>query len=143
MKNIIYLIILILLFHQNIMYSQWIQTNGPEGGVVFCSLVKGEYIFIGCEGGVFRTTDGGVTWKASNNGFTNFNINVLACSGNNLLAGTQGGGVFLSTDNGDHWTAVNNGLTNKFVQTIVAIDSEIIIGTNGDYGGTTGCIFNR
>jgi hypothetical protein len=48
-------------------------------------------------GGVFKSTDGGATWSASNTGLTNFNVPSLAIdplTPATLYAGTQGNGVF-------------------------------------------------
>jgi hypothetical protein len=69
--------------------------------------------------GLFRSTDGGVTW--TNTGFTRSAVNLLAidpANPNIIYASTEGHysdpkgfqGVFKSTDGGGKWQAINKGL---------------------------------
>src|SRR5271169_5139892 len=102
-----------------ISFAQWVQTNGPYGGVVsvFATSTFGreKNLFAGTwGGGVFLSTNNGTSWTAVNSGLTNFSIMSLAVSGTNLFAGTQNG-LFLSTDNGNSWNAVDSGLGDKYV----------------------------
>jgi photosystem II stability/assembly factor-like uncharacterized protein len=56
--------------------------------------------------GVYKTTDGGVTWAHMNVGLTDPLVEALwldQSSPNIVLAGTQSGGIFRSTDAGAHW----------------------------------------
>ena len=68
-------------------------------------------------GGVNKTTDGGLTWTAVNNGLTNPVIQALGMSQNNpqvLYAGASPGageGVYKTTNGGVSWTNVSNGIT--------------------------------
>src|SRR6516225_7902247 len=66
-------------------------------------------LYAGTEGGgAFKSTDGGDSWTAINNGLTNLSVRALAidpCTPMNIYAGTFGGGAFKSTDGGDSWTA--------------------------------------
>lgn len=67
------------------------------------------------DGGVFKTTNGGESWSAVNNGLTEYYdliVDALAVNPGSpatLYAGTMGG-VFKSTNHGENWTAINNGL---------------------------------
>src|SRR3989442_10978587 len=64
--------------------------------------------------GVFKSTDGGVTWSPT--GVTNAFVTALAIdpqSPSTLYAGTQDGGVSKSIDEGANWSAT--GLTNGSV----------------------------
>ena len=64
--------------------------------------------------GVYRSTDGGATWRISSKGLP-AGKTVMALTrdiGGNIYAGTNGAGVYKSTDGGESWTAVNEGLTN-------------------------------
>ena len=76
-------------------------------------------------GGVFRSTDSGVTWTAVNAGLTTIDgVECLAINPRTpttLYAGTNGSGVFCSTDSGVAWTPMNTGLTNPNVSSL-AID---------------------
>ena len=59
------------------------------------------------ETGIYKTTNGGMTWASANVGLTDHVINTLWLDQNNpntLLAGTDTAGVFRSTDAGAHWT---------------------------------------
>jgi uncharacterized protein (TIGR03437 family) len=59
--------------------------------------------------GVFKTTDGGVTWTAMNGGLTSPTIDALyvdPANPNLVLAGTEPYGVYRSTDGGQTWTEV-------------------------------------
>ena len=102
---------------------QWIQTNGPEGGVVYCLEVSGTNLFTGGYGGVFLSTNNGTSWTAVNTGLTRaiaYDLTVSPAgggAGTYLFAGTDEG-VFLSTNNGTSWTAVNTGMTNAIVKAL-------------------------
>ncbi len=91
-------------------------------------------IYAGTDTGVFKSKDGGESWKSS--GLANTHITVLAINPSDpstIYAGTDGG-VFESTDGGENWSVINSGLTNTHV-TSLAIDP-----SNPDiiYAGTDG-----
>jgi photosystem II stability/assembly factor-like uncharacterized protein len=57
-------------------------------------------------GGVFKSTDGGASWRAANGRLTNHFVHVLAVAPTTpttLYAGTHGGGVYKTTDGGGLW----------------------------------------
>lgn len=68
--------------------------------------------------GVYRSTDGGVSWEWKNNGLTNFNIfdvetgTVTDGDVETSVAyvASYGGGIFRSSDGGESWQSRNNGL---------------------------------
>src|SRR5262249_19717197 len=75
-------------------------------------------------GGVFKSTDGALTWSAASSGLDTTTVRGLDLvvdppSLTTVLAATFGGGVFRSIDEGGQWTAVNPGLTNPFVLAVV------------------------
>ncbi len=112
--------------------GQWIQTNGPYGGVVRVFAVSGSNLFAGTEGsGVFLSTDNGTSWTGVNTGLTSNIVQALAVSGPNIFAGTRGGGVCRSTDNGTSWTKVNTGLTNTYVWALAVSGPNLFAGTWG------------
>jgi photosystem II stability/assembly factor-like uncharacterized protein len=84
------------------------------------------YPFPGGFAGLFKTTDGGTTWSATNSGLetldnTGAPITVLAPDPDHpevIYAGTSGNGVFRSTDGGAHWHIFNNGLENLDVHVL-------------------------
>ncbi len=73
-------------------------------------------------GGVFKTTDGGWTWNAANNGLTSVIIQSLAIdpkTPTTLYAGTSGSGVFKSVDGGATWKKTNVGLKDSTIGALV------------------------
>ncbi len=77
------------------LHAQWIQTNGPYGGIVRSFAVSGTNLFAGTSGGgVFLSTNNGASWTAVSTGLTNTHVYALGVSGTNLFAGTYGGGVW-------------------------------------------------
>src|SRR5262249_4841525 len=76
-------------------------------------------------GGVFKSTDGGASWSASNGGLTSTNVPSLAWGPGTpapVYVATNGG-VFKSTDGGSSWLPSNNGLPTTSLQSYaVAID---------------------
>ncbi|MBL8190523.1 MAG: VCBS repeat-containing protein [Acidobacteria bacterium] len=72
--------------------------------------------------GVQKTTDGGSTWIAVNNGLVasgqNVRVNALVVdpkATSTVYAATFGFGVFKTTDGGANWASLNNGLSNRNV----------------------------
>jgi photosystem II stability/assembly factor-like uncharacterized protein len=122
------------------------------------------------ERGIFRSTDGGETWKNilykdPNTGGCDVEIDpsspdvIYAClwevregpwEDNNLFEGTRGG-LFKSTDGGDHWHPLTNGLPKDLAQINVAVApsqpariyATVATTTRGDYGTDQGMGFFR
>jgi len=112
--------------------AQWVQTNGPGAGSVYSFAVSGTNLFAGTrQGGIFVTTDKGISWTKVNTGLTNTEVHSLALSGTNLFAGTYGGGVFLSSDKGASWALVNVGLTNGYLFSLVFSGGSLFAGGAG------------
>lgn len=85
----------------------------------------GSTLYAGTErSGIFKTSDGGSSWKAINAGLASFDVRAIAINPSittTVYAGTSGEGIYISTDGGGHWAAANNGLTQKDVRAL-AID---------------------
>src|ERR1039457_1446008 len=106
MKYLVLLIVLLFLIISNDnLNAQWVQTNGPYGGVVNCLAVSGTNIFAGTYGGgIYLSSNNGTSWTAVNNGLpASCNITALAVSGTNVFAGADDFGIYLSTNNGTSW----------------------------------------
>ncbi len=127
----LFVLLALLLLQSSIMYSQWVQTNGPYGGRIRSFAVNGTNLFAGNDGGVFLSTNSGASWTEVNTGLTSTDVYALALSGTNLFAGTASGGVFVSTNNGTRWTQVNTGLTNTNVSSLAVNGSNLFAGTRG------------
>ncbi len=105
--------------------------------------VSGTNLFAGLSsdsGGVFRSTNNGISWKEMSKGFSTNNVlnGVIAFAviDTNLFAAT-GAGLFLSTNEGASWEQVENGLpTNQFVYALAVNGNDFFAGTgNVDDGG--------
>lgn len=87
--------------------------------------------------GVLKSTNGGLSWKASNQGLgSQFLLTFLVDPVNpqTLYAGTAGSGVFVSDNGGDNWSPLSDGLFNRTI-TSLAVDAKnhelIYAGTEG------------
>jgi photosystem II stability/assembly factor-like uncharacterized protein len=99
--------------------------------------------FRGGPGGVYKSTDAGATWHATNEGMdcdsTSPDVRALAISAHytsdhTVYAGADGCGVFRSTDGGATWSRVGSDLYNPQVRVLqVSRDPEpsIFAGTEG------------
>jgi hypothetical protein len=94
--------------------------------------------------GVLKSTDGGASWTAVNNGLPPRTVaRALAIDPEaplTLYAGTDGG-VFKSTDGGANWSAMNEGPTNPSVHALVIKPLDLYAGTYG--GGVFGRTVSR
>lgn len=110
--------------------AQWVQTGGPPGGYVLSFALSGTNIFAGTMGGgVFRSDDNGMTWKAHSSGLSsNCSVSCLAVSETKVFAGTFDDGVFVSADNGASWTAANSGLTGHDVYALAVSGKNVFAG---------------
>lgn len=93
-------------------------------------VASGSAILAGSHGaGVFRTTNGGVSWAAANGGLTDTRISQLTVVGDKVFAVTLTG-VFVSSDSGTSWAADSSGLAN--VGALVALGADLLAGTEAD-----------
>jgi ligand-binding sensor domain-containing protein len=92
-------------------------------------------IFAGTfDGGVFRSADGGDTWRPISRALPNDSIRGIVLLNQGLIVAT-GNGIFKTLDHGKRWIPVNRGLTSPAVQ--VLIES----GDGGLYAGTNAGVF--
>ena len=112
--------------------------RGPEGGTIYCltaDSTRPGTLYAGTDSGVYRTDDGGATWRASNAGIAVYRVQTIAIdptSPNTLLAGTitpdgvASVGIFKSTDAGATWTDANIGLEDPYTG-IAPVDIESLV----------------
>ena len=82
------------------------------------------------DGGVFRSGDGGMTWKPISRALPNDSIRGIITNEKGLFVAT-GRGVFRSQNQGGMWMPINKGLTELSVQAlIVAGDGALYAGTS-------------
>ena len=135
--------IFFLILFPFLLYAQWEQTSGPEGGHVGAIFLDGSTMFIGTyNGGVFRSSNNGDSWSESSSGIQYTSVEDINKSGNFLLA-TGTVGVYRSTDNGDTWTTTTGLPSANGVRRLAVDDSIVYAATSGngiykstDYGAT-------
>jgi hypothetical protein len=89
-------------------------------------------IYAGTNGGIYRSTDDGVTWDWTYLPSA-WQANTIAVQANNIFAGSWGG-VFESSDY-SNWTTINNNLSDSAVNTLAIDGNNIFAGTG--YAGTS------
>jgi hypothetical protein len=92
----------------------WTPATGAPGGTIggFCETPAGT-LYAASEwgqGGLYRSTDDGVSWTEISGASGYSERNDLACSSSGELSCADGGGVQTSKDNGDTWIWRNDGL---------------------------------
>src|SRR5581483_6985499 len=87
--------------------AQWVQTNGPSSGNVYCLANIGSQLFCGMATGIFVSTDKGDSWTPMNSGLKDVGVQTLVVDGTTLFAGTSKGGVYRSMDSAKTWSAIN------------------------------------
>ncbi len=90
---------------------------------------KSATLFVGSNGGVFKSIDGGEHWNAKNNGLPDCEIVEVAIdpiTPTTLYAGTSKQniykgecGVWKSIDGGESWIGINNGLPSVYIHSLV------------------------
>ncbi len=89
-----------------------------------------DIVYVGTrDAGVFKTTNGGISWQPKRNGLTFWPINVLTvdpANENVLYAGTEYAGIWKSSDGGDSWLQVHNGVLKGYSWVVrdIAIDHQ-------------------
>ena len=110
----------------------WIQRDSGFTGDIEALAIKDSIIFA-AGGGMYRSTDDGVSWTTIQNGlgYGETTVSGLAITEGKVLASTFAGVAF-STDNGDNWSdLVGTDQTNGVTNCVAAIDSTVLIGWNG------------
>lgn len=95
-------------------------TIDPEGGIY-----AGTF-----DGGVFRSGDGGVTWRPISRALPNDSIRGILFNSRGLFVAT-GHGIFKTTDKGRQWVPLNKGLTSMSIQVLIESGAGVL------YAGTS------
>ncbi len=80
----------------------------------------GESIFAGTNDGVYRSTDEGKTWSATNAGI-GYQVEGITRLGPYLFAATTGEGIFRSSDCGISWSEADSGLVSTMISDSVKV----------------------
>lgn len=107
--------------------TYWNATSGYNPGVgrvtsLAIELTNLDHIIAGSEtGGVWRSTDGGVTWSVLTDNLANIDVYALAIDpvdSSTYFWGSTGGTIFKSSDKGATWAvlgSLNGGIVNKIL----------------------------
>jgi photosystem II stability/assembly factor-like uncharacterized protein len=82
---------------------------------------------------IFKTTDGGTTWKKIVTGLPNEPINAVredAVRKGLLFAGSENA-VYVSFDAGEHWQSLQLNMPSTSIRDLVIKDDDLVIGTHG------------
>ena len=112
--------------------AQWQQTNGPEGGYTDNIIKVSDFLFVnGQAGGIFRSTDYGLTWTSVNNGLPpSPHCFSLTHFENNLYASISGSGIYFSADFGENWIPINNGISASTSYSLFVNGQDIYAGSS-------------
>ncbi|MFZ1687145.1 MAG: hypothetical protein WAU70_06975, partial [Flavobacteriales bacterium] len=83
--------------------AQW-QAIGPFGGNIHCGLTTGGALLVGTKCGIYRSTDGGVSYASWSRSMPSGTIISLAEKNGLLYACIFEKGVYTSADGGITWT---------------------------------------
>ncbi len=104
-------------------------SGGPLGGNVYCLAAdpsRPATLYAGTDQGVYKSDDGGTTWRASNSGISSYRVQTIAVDpaapttlyvGTITPAGVESVGIFKSTDSGATWADDNVGLVDPLTGT--------------------------
>ncbi len=129
-----HILVALMLFSQT--RGQWIQSNGPttyRGVPMWAVLCKGDSLLVGCyRGGVFFSTNDGVSWEERNIGFPwssgeYTDMNDFLLKGNWLIAATANG-VYRSSSFGESWSESNTGFPTPYSMSKLVQTSGLISG---------------
>ena len=115
--------------------------NGARYHYLFTSLATArsaeatDFVFVGSEYGVYRTTNNGSSWERANDGLTDANVKALAVfslEGQQcyVLAATPSG-IFSSTDYGATWSLADSSILGTPISSVVSCGTNVYVLTAG------------
>ncbi|MBX2999849.1 MAG: hypothetical protein KF893_15115 [Caldilineaceae bacterium] len=105
------------------LFSPWLPTGAWMGGTVTAALWAGDVLLAAARAGIFRSEDGGQSWRRSGAGMADPSVVELAATVGDspiLFASTESGRLYRSTDGGLHWQEVE-GWAGLGVATVLAL----------------------
>lgn len=110
--------------------AQWQKTNGPGSNMVVDLVEHKGKLFLGTEGGVYFSTDSGMTWTYTSQDIENpRGLYYLISTPTNLIAAGLNG-IYLSSDEGISWSQHSSGMS--AVNEMAINNSSIFAGTEFD-----------
>jgi len=89
----------------NSLQAQWVQTNGPYGGVINSMVASNQFLFAGTNSGLYRSNDNGISWDnviIFDAIYPPLNIYSLTMSDSAVVASTNMG-IYFSSNGGETW----------------------------------------
>ncbi|MBL0226587.1 MAG: putative Ig domain-containing protein [Geobacteraceae bacterium] len=153
LRSLMLTLMLVILFSNPVCAETTWQTVGPSSSRVRSLAIDpadSQIIYCGTKNGLYKSTNGGASWKESHSGISNLYIRALAIDqvdSQTLYAATDDG-VYKSINGSSSWQAINNGqsgLTNGVYSLAMDPSNRLTIyagtQTNGVYktidGGTS------
>ena len=97
--------------------GQWQQISSVPAAITVLAVdpTNSQNIYLGADGNVFKSIDGGTSWSASSGWLSSPTVGIGALvidptNSQNIYVGTIGNGLFKSTDGDVSWTAINSGI---------------------------------
>ena len=108
-------------FMSNDSGASWTKIHGYSG--MHSSVCeKDNYIFVGVNDGVMRSSNGGSTWAYVRSGFvigTQQYVHQLVVTSKGTILAATGGGMYRTTNNGDAWTKLTSFGNNSMIKSII------------------------
>ncbi len=111
-------------------FSQWVQTAGPNGGYTNEIVQVGaELVMSAGNGGIYKSVNDGRNWELSVTGLP-CDESVLALVEYNglIYASIFRNGIYFSNDSGNSWVALNSGIENLTFYSLFVDDTNIYAG---------------
>ena len=119
----------IILFLNFSIFSQWVQTDGPNGGYSNEIVQIGSELILSTSGGIYKSIDNGINWELSVSGLPcNIKVNALVEHNGFLYASISRNGIYFSNDSGKNWNAINTGIDNLTFYSLLVNDENIYAG---------------
>ncbi|MEI6456038.1 MAG: T9SS type A sorting domain-containing protein [bacterium] len=132
----------IFLLFTGLLFAQWRQTAGPEGGNITSLACQGDTFFAAASSCLFVSHDGAATWSRAVTGLPATSFLSVVLRDSHVVAGTYGSGVYRSLDGGTEWTKCNNGLANLNIRSLAIHGNDLFAGSDAglfvssDFGST-------
>lgn len=113
--------------------ASWSVVAGPTVVHVVAFGLDDQHAWAGCwGGGVYLSTDGGVTWQARSNGLTNTVVRTLIVSplSNSVVYATTEQGLYKTTNMGNSWTRITTSAYACGVAVCPAAPQILMVGTS-------------
>ncbi|RPI13602.1 MAG: T9SS C-terminal target domain-containing protein [Ignavibacteriae bacterium] len=135
-NRILHIIVLIIFLSMKCStYSQqfWTEVTPLFGAITgFAVNSNNELFAITYWGGVYKSTDKGLSWVQKNQGINDYNLySILITPSGDMYVGSVNNGVYKSTDNGNQWLLSGLTVNVKIRALIIDANGNIYAGSHG------------